>query len=301
MIIKRMIQGSPEWLEMRKSYLGASDAATIMGVCRYGGTPYKLWLEKTGRSPGKKSNAAMQRGKDLEPAARAEFEAITGHKMISDMQAFNEAYPFMTASLDGIDFAQEHIVELKCCNASVHERIANGECPKEYWPQIQHQLAVTGLPFCYLCNYDGVNGVVMEVERDEEYIAKLVAAEVAFWQCVTDDVSPEKTDKEKLKESNLEQVIAIKDSRWQSLMLESQDIAEQVKLLKSRESEIKRELLDMSQGCAASGFGFRLVPRIAQGRIDYTAIPSLKDIDLEPFRKEPTISWRIERDVGDTT
>ena len=31
----------------------------------------------------------------------------------------------------------------------------------------------------------------------------------------------------------------------------------------------------------------------SKGAVDYKAIPALKDIDLEPYRKPASITWRI--------
>ena len=47
--IVQLTQGSPEWLEYRRSRRNASETAAVMGLSPWN-TPYQLWLEKTGRA-----------------------------------------------------------------------------------------------------------------------------------------------------------------------------------------------------------------------------------------------------------
>src|ERR1035437_7322780 len=95
--IIQLIQGSADWLEYRLKMRNASETAAVLGVSPWC-TPYQLWLLKTGRSVPK-ATAAMQRGTDLEPAARLAYEAQTGNSM-QPLVVQDGAY---SASLDGMD------------------------------------------------------------------------------------------------------------------------------------------------------------------------------------------------------
>ncbi|NBR91300.1 MAG: hypothetical protein EBS68_15585, partial [Rhodobacteraceae bacterium] len=74
-------QRSPEWLELRRQGLGASDMAAVMGVSPYK-TPYQLWAEKTGATPPQKVGAAAQRGVILEDAVGRYYEEERGVKLV---------------------------------------------------------------------------------------------------------------------------------------------------------------------------------------------------------------------------
>ena len=74
--IVQLTQGSPEWLAYRLTKRNASESAAVLGLSPWT-TPYQLWLQKTGRSVQAVS-PAMQRGTDLEPAARLAYENQTG-------------------------------------------------------------------------------------------------------------------------------------------------------------------------------------------------------------------------------
>ena len=92
-------QGTPEWLELRRSRIGASDAATCAGLNPYN-TVQKLYEEKVnGVEPY--INSAMQRGTNLEPYARSAYEEMTGNAMFPDVK-FHPEYDWMMASLDGL-------------------------------------------------------------------------------------------------------------------------------------------------------------------------------------------------------
>ena len=68
----KLEQGSPEWLAWRKTVITATDASIILGNNPWD-TPYTCWQRKLGLIEEKKSNEAMERGKRLEPEARAQF------------------------------------------------------------------------------------------------------------------------------------------------------------------------------------------------------------------------------------
>ena len=71
-------QGSPEWLAMRRTKIGASDAPIIMGVSPWT-TPLQLWEQKVlGTSRAK--TFFMQEGIDWEPKIREWYSNKTGLK-----------------------------------------------------------------------------------------------------------------------------------------------------------------------------------------------------------------------------
>jgi hypothetical protein len=69
-IIRTDIQSDAHWHALRRAVVGASEAPALCGVHEYL-TYYQLWGRKTGRLPVIDDNAAMQRGRMLEPIAVA--------------------------------------------------------------------------------------------------------------------------------------------------------------------------------------------------------------------------------------
>src|SRR5690606_34059824 len=136
-----LIQGSSEWLILRKSKITATDAPIIMGE-----SPYKskkeLYLEKIDPNFELKSNDRMRRGTDLEPVARQMFILTTG-VYVEPRVVLKE---WAMASLDGIDETGKIIVEIKCPGIKDHEKALNGHVPDHYFAQLQHQM--------YVCDVD---------------------------------------------------------------------------------------------------------------------------------------------------
>lgn len=171
-------QNTKEWLQFRRSHICASDAPIIMGV-----SPYKK-LDKLREEKLKCyesiTTSYMQRGKDLEPIALEMFEKETGLIMFP-MVGKHEGIEWMAASFDGVSIDRKHIVEIKCPGKKDHELALQGKIPPKYYPQIQHQLCVSDLKMAYYYSFDGDQGIILEVNIDQDYILNMVEKEFDFW------------------------------------------------------------------------------------------------------------------------
>ncbi len=190
--MKHLEQGSPEWVEMRKNYIGASDAPIIMGVSPWM-TPLQLWEQKLGFFEVKE-NFAMKRGKYLEQEARKEFEEETGLIVFPDV-VLHTTYAWMMASLDGIDIERKNIVEIKCPGKKDHILALLGEIPEKYYPQLQHQMEVCNLKSIFYFSYspsakDMKKTALLEVAKDEKYIDLLIKKESEFYDCMVSLTMP---------------------------------------------------------------------------------------------------------------
>ena len=95
-----MKQDTAEWHEFRHKHIGASDCPVILGISPWK-TRYQLWEEKTAATPPLPySNPAMEKGKALEPKARAMYELKTDRNMTPKVIEYGRI-PYLSASLDG--------------------------------------------------------------------------------------------------------------------------------------------------------------------------------------------------------
>ena len=79
--VERIHQQTPEWHAWRMQGLGSSDAPAIMEESPWR-TPKQMWELRTGRrTEQENTNPALRRGRELEPKARAAYEAFTGEQM----------------------------------------------------------------------------------------------------------------------------------------------------------------------------------------------------------------------------
>jgi predicted phage-related endonuclease len=77
------------------------------------------------------------------------------------------------------------VIEIKC-GAKTYDAALDGIVPKHYYGQLQHILMATGLPaidFWAFSETEG--GILLPVNRDDDYIARLLDAEKHFWNQVT--------------------------------------------------------------------------------------------------------------------
>ena len=173
-------QGSQTWLEARQQKITATDASIITGVNPWC-NPYILWKRKLGLEPPQPITPAMERGMRMEDEARRAFEEYTNIK-VKPVVVESADKSWMMASLDGLDASRKHQVEIKCPNPATHAMAKAKQVPKYYEAQIQHQLAVTGLEWSYYFSYDGSEGAIVEVERDQAFIDEMIEKEEDFFR-----------------------------------------------------------------------------------------------------------------------
>ena len=186
--VLKLVQGSPGWHAHRQSMRNASETPAVLGISPWV-SPYQLWLVKTGRVV-QETTAAMRHGSDLEPAARVAYEAKTG----SVMQPLVMQDGLYSASLDGITLGGDLIVEIKCPvrgrKSELWQGALAGDVPDHYMVQIQHQLMVSGAVRAHLWVFNGRDGVLVEVGRNDLLMARIRQAWDAFQIFLDVDQAP---------------------------------------------------------------------------------------------------------------
>lgn len=282
------IQGSQEWKDFRHLKIGASMAPTIMGENPYQ-TPLQLF-EQTLCGEEVFVNESMIRGNTLEPKARDWFNNLMNIDMepvvIQSME-----YPWLIASLDGYHvniFDKPEIIEIKCGEKTFAE-IAMGECPKQYYGQLQHQMMITGLSEAFLCAFDGEVGTSTTVFRDQEYIYRLFEAEKDFHQRLLDFNPPDPSNND---------YINIDDPFLEIDVQDYKDLCEQIEILEKAKQALKNRLINIvSAGKEGRRYRIgkaKLCKITRPGSVQYDKIEELKAVDLNQYRKPPTEFWSIK-------
>lgn len=275
-------QNTPEWLELRKNKIGASDAPIILGDSPWK-TPYQLWEEKLGLRPQPSMNDAMRRGHELEPIARQAYNDHTGNCVEPEV-LFHKEHEWMMASLDGVSLDRSIVVEIKCPGEKDHQAASDGKVPDKYYAQLQHQLAVINLNLLHYFSYRDGDFHLIVVERDEKYIENLYSEEVDFWKKMQDFQPPELSNRDYVQK---------KDEGWLQTAQNWASVSTELKSLKDREKVYRESLIQMSMNRNSQGGGVKVQKIIRKGSVDYKDIPELSGVDLEEHRKEPIESWRI--------
>ncbi len=174
-----LTQGTEEWLAWRFEGIGASDAPSIMGENPWKSRTRLMREKKEHRKV--KWNAAMKRGAELEPEARASYEKKLGISM-TPLCLQSNTHSWMRASVDGLSSCGKKVIEIKCGEGAYFLTSATGAVPGYYRAQLQHILAVTGLPAIDYWSYSpGRPEIHIIVERDDAYIEHMIELEQIFW------------------------------------------------------------------------------------------------------------------------
>lgn len=187
-------QRSPEWFQARLGRLTGSRAGDMLARIKTGEAAARrdlrlqLVCERlTGQlQEDGYTNGAMQRGIELEPAAFAAYEALTGH--LARRTGFLQHPTLMAGcSVDGDVDDFTGIVELKCPKSTTHYRYLRlrGAVPPEHLAQITHNLWITGAAWCDFLSYDdrfpvGAQTYLVRVTRDDVDLAAYEAEAVRF-------------------------------------------------------------------------------------------------------------------------
>lgn len=212
-------QGTPEWFEARKGIPTASEFSTVLAEGKEGLLPVAIMdamvkngctaeqlaaavkaARARGASPSQArlkylrtlageiirgtpeeegfTNAAMERGKVMEAEARDLYAFARGVEPIEVGFVRNGNAGASPDSLIGDDGG----LEIKTALAHIQiERLQKGELPTEHKAQVHGNLWITERAWWDFVSYSpGLPPLIVRVERDEAYIAKLAGAVDAF-------------------------------------------------------------------------------------------------------------------------
>lgn len=256
-------QGSQEWLDWRRGKRMASETAAVMGVSPYQ-SPSQIRAAKQGRDKTFVT-AAMQRGHDEEPRARAAYEEASG--ILYQPGVFeNGDYG---ASADGITMEGDQLLEIKTpAKGKDSERwreVESGFISDYDLAQVQHQMMVTGAADCVFMVWDGEDYVSIVVPRDEAYFERIREAWDAFWPTIEerdDDLWAEAAEGYRIAKAEADRAAKILEAA-------------------------KSRLIELTAGNYSGGCGVSVTKVERKGSVDWKAVQKnhLPDVDIEEYRK----------------
>ena len=194
-----------DWLAMRKSGIGGSDCSAAVGLSRWK-SPFQLWSEKTDRIVPTKAGQAAYWGSLLEPLLRAEVAKRMPEAEVRECPFFlrSKAHPYMLANIDGYIKISDNsdkcfsCLEIKTANAFAAVQDWQSGLPIEYYCQVMHYMAVTGMSSAYVAVLLGGNQFeIQKIDRDEDMIQHIIQMEEHFWyEYMLKDTPPEATAKD---------------------------------------------------------------------------------------------------------
>lgn len=177
MEIINVIQGTPEWFAARCGIPTSSNFDKIItskGVTSKQRDKYLYTVAGEsiiGKAEETYKNDIMLRGQVMEEEARQAYELVTGNEVT---QVGLCTHKGAGASPDGL-VGDDGTLEIKCPTIGVHiSYLLKGTLPTDYFHQVQGQLFVTERKWAdFVSYYPGLKTLIVRVERDESFIARL--------------------------------------------------------------------------------------------------------------------------------
>lgn len=172
-------QGSEAWFAAKAGRPGASSfdkIITTKGEPSKTRTDYlfELAAEKiVGRSAETYTNPHMARGLEMEADGRALFELLTGLEIQQVGLVYRDESRRVLCSPDGLlpgaGFEQKNPMA-----KTQAKYLYSGKLPTEYFQQVQGSMWVCGFDsWWFLSAYPGMPPLLIEVKRDDKWIARL--------------------------------------------------------------------------------------------------------------------------------
>lgn len=147
MKIINVAQGSPEWHVIRASSCNASEAAAMLGLSPKLKRNELLHLKKTAGEQ-EFSNWVqinlLDKGHEIEALTRPIAKALVGEDLFPITGTEEVEGMLLLASFDGLTMEGDTSWENKMWNAELVAAVEANEVPDSHWPQLEHQLLVSG-------------------------------------------------------------------------------------------------------------------------------------------------------------
>lgn len=187
MIIENFEQCSPEWFA---AHLGRPSASHFDKIITTKGERskqrtkymYQLAGERiSGAREESYTNAAMQRGTEMEPEARALYELLHDAQVDQVGMCYKDEARLFSCSPDGL-IGTNGGLEIKCPSMAVHiEYLMGGKLPTDYYQQVHGSLLITGREWWdFASYYPGIKPLIVRVYPDEKFLAALESELICF-------------------------------------------------------------------------------------------------------------------------
>lgn len=227
----------------------------------------------------------MSKGNDLEPILRKRFAAWWGIENGDDpfesALCEMESHPYIGASLDGLSKDKKTLLEIKYVGKKVLDK---GEVPLHYFIQIQHQFLASGAEqgYCVMGNDPtGMDMRIIPVPRNQPFIDTHLIACTAFWHSIQVRAAPEPD------------VTVVEVPQALGLAADYERLKKMADQIAIEMEETKERLLKYAIKDKIRIANLNIAKILTKGTVDYKKIPELKNVDLDLYRGEPRVSYRI--------
>ena len=286
-------QNTPEWHSHRASYNNASEAPAVLGISPwFPRTPRQLYEVKLGIKTVQ-MNAAMARGNDFEAAARK----CACDSLGIDFEPAVFVRGDYSASLDGISPDGKTALEIKIpqkgFESDLWKAVTKGETPENYLAQMAQQAFVSGVEKVILWVYDPTTDTGGADTWTADDLLPMWNRVQAAWEAFRSSV-----DSLEPPAAMGDDEVPVTDAQLLSVADQLIDVRRQLANLQAQEEALEKTLKESLptgfQSTLETPHGILKGQWITRaGAVDYSKVPQLKGVDLEPFRKASTTYLKL--------
>ena len=285
-----------EWLKIRKTGLGGSDAGAVCGLNPYV-SPMAVYRDKVSDETDMGDNEAMRQGRDLEEYVAQRFTEETGLKVRRSNKMYRSTeYPWMIEDVDRIEPRCGAGLECKTVSVYKKDQWADGGIPVYYLLQCYHYMIVTGCRTWYLAAVIlGQDFQYRRIEYEEETAQNLIALEAEFWNNHVLPRHMPDPDGSKSCDAVLEEyfcqrgkAVTIELVGFDQKLERRQEIEETMKLLETEKRQIDQEIKVFMDGHEMADSGrYRVTWReVISSRLDTKRLKEEKPDIYREFLQE---------------
>ena len=235
----------------RKTYIGGSDLASILGLSRWK-TKLQLYLEKTGKIEEKDLSEveAVEWGIALEDVVAKKFAKKNNIKVLrTNKNYIHPEHDYIRGHIDRLIAGTDEILEIKTCSAWKMKEWDGEDIPYEYVIQLQMYLGLTGRSIGHIaCLIGGQKYIQKTIAFDAELYQMMIDKAVEFWnEHVIKDIPPLATlgDREALLQlypKNTRDDIIVVNENINTAIALRQEISGQIGALEKQKEEVENQI-----------------------------------------------------------
>lgn len=282
------LQRTPEWNSARRGRVTGSVVGAILGLAPY------MTREEVMRSMVRayhgaetdwSGNIATEYGTRMEPEAVQAYQYKTGNTV--EDAPFVPFEDWLGASPDGY-IGKDGLLEVKCPfglrnDTDPHFKPLADQ--QHYYAQIQIQLYCTDRAWCHFYQWSAYGDALETVHIDQSWLDKNLPVLRQFYA----EYLLELDNPEHLEPLRIE----VNTQQARLLLDEYAQLSEAIDNATERRKEVLAELVQAAGDKNALVWGRKLSLVERKGNVQYTKVPELKGVDLEPYRGNGSSFWKL--------
>lgn len=279
-------QGSADWLDHRKSRVGASEVASILCLADALTSRNELLRQKA-FGDVKEVNSFTQRmfdkGHTVEAIVRLKLSQYNFEQSVFE----HPTQARLFASLDGYDESKKLILEVKNTDSpGIWSAVREGNIPARYVAQAQTQL---------MCVPDALS-VLLVVCKDNEQCHFDIFPDADYQSKIMSAVEKFLVELDQQKQIVISESDELTARNIALLKIKAQELTNQLKVIDDSIKFESSKLVEKYKATRIENQYLKIEQVERAGSIDYSKIPELASVDLEKYRKKPTKYFKVSVD-----